>query len=319
MSALSVYPNPRVSFKIIHKEEGFLIVEKPAGLSTQPGIGHLQDTLLNGLFHSIGPALQQLGKKRDFGLLHRLDAATSGLLIVGLQRESYDLLRDAFVAREIEKGYLALLNGAPPRVEGIIDGAIEECRREGRKVALVHSTPSAPRAKAARTRYRVLARSETASLVACRLETGRLHQIRAHFASLGAPVIGDFDYGGARPLNNELRAIRRGSLGLHAASLRFRAPSDGRELNFVAPLPDHLLELMRMLSLDKAKIKDPLSLHRLTTLEGPYLRPPSRRRDRQPAQRSRGHRGERRPAEEQRRQRRGGVQGRAQRGRKRKG
>ena len=109
----SVSPNPDVPFEVVREDRHFLVVYKPAGVVTQPGIKHEHDALLNGLFDRYGKKLQNLGKARDYGLLHRLDRPTSGLLLIGLTPEGYDGLRLQFGDREIEKTYLALTHGAP--------------------------------------------------------------------------------------------------------------------------------------------------------------------------------------------------------------
>src|SRR5882672_9343052 len=107
MPLLSVEPNESITFKVRYQDDDLLVVQKRAGLPTQPGKGHEADTLLNGLFARFGPLLQNLGAARDFGLLHRLDKDTSGLLIVALRPRAYDTLRDDFAARRIKKYYWA--------------------------------------------------------------------------------------------------------------------------------------------------------------------------------------------------------------------
>ena len=107
MSNLSVEPNPRVTLRIAYRDDDLVVVEKPTGMPTQPGKGHTRDTLLNGLFgiEEFGAKLQNLGRDRDFGLLHRLDRPTSGLLLVGLRPRAYDAMRDAFAKRQVKKFY----------------------------------------------------------------------------------------------------------------------------------------------------------------------------------------------------------------------
>ena len=116
----SVEPNERVTFGLAYADEHLLVVEKPAGVPTQPGKGHQRDTLLNGLFTRYGRALQNLGARRDYGLLHRLDKDTSGLLVVALGPEAYDRLRDDFANRRVRKFYWAVCDGHPKRPTGVI-------------------------------------------------------------------------------------------------------------------------------------------------------------------------------------------------------
>ena len=131
----TVQPNPDVPFRILRETKDFLVVEKPAGVVTQPGKKHERDALLNGLFSQYGKALQNLGKKRDFGLLHRLDRQTSGLVLVGLTPDGYDGLRLQFMERQIEKTYLALVHGCPQPAGDVEQIPIREIRVNGRKRA----------------------------------------------------------------------------------------------------------------------------------------------------------------------------------------
>ena len=130
VAQLSVQPNPKVRFTIRHQDEHVLVIDKPHGLVTQPGKGHDSDTLLNGLFAgedgTWGIRLQKLGVGRDYGLLHRLDRETSGLLIVALTREAYDALRTQFENREIKKFYWAITSKNPKAASGVIKKPILE-------------------------------------------------------------------------------------------------------------------------------------------------------------------------------------------------
>ena len=238
---LSVHPNPRVSLKIVHETKDFLVVCKPPGVVTQPGVGHQRDTVLNGLFHTHGKALQNLGKSRDFGLLHRLDRPTSGLLVVGLSVEGYDHLRDQFTTRSLRKDYVALVHGAPKPPKGTERAPIREVRKDGRKQAVVgnhrHAEP-------AETRYELLARGRGVSLVQCRIKTGRLHQIRVHMAHRGCPVVGDREYGKRSELDRRFARASGRALFLHAGALGFIDPDTGRTLQFAAPLPEAYVEFL---------------------------------------------------------------------------
>lgn len=254
MSAqLSVYPNPRVPYEVLHEEEGFAILHKPSGVVTQPGVGHDRDALLNGLFARWGARLQNLGKRRDYGLLHRLDRGASGLVAVGLTAAGYDHLRAQFEARAVQKEYWAVVHGHPPAA-GRCAWPIEEARVGGKKRALVRREEGARGAQEALTLYRVLAtgaspRGDAAALVACRIETGRLHQIRAHLSALGHPLVGDHDYGPLTALNADHRARERGALALHAVRLRLAHPATSEPRAFVAPPPPHFRALCAALGL----------------------------------------------------------------------
>ena len=115
-----------MEYRIVKETPHFLVIEKPAGVVTQPGRKHQTDALLNGLFVKYGKALQNLGKKRDFGLLHRLDRTTSGLVLVGLSIEGYDGLRQQFVDRMIDKTYIALVHNTPQPAGGVEDTRSEK-------------------------------------------------------------------------------------------------------------------------------------------------------------------------------------------------
>jgi len=234
----SVEPNPRVPHTIVLADDDFLVVAKPAGVVTQPGIKHRRDTLLNGLFATHGKKLQNLGKARDYGLIHRLDAPTSGALVVGLSRDGYDHIRAQFAARTVEKTYLTLLHGQLQPPKGVIVAPIREQRVRGRKRAIVGDHP---RAQAARTRYQAVARGRGVTLVACQPHTGRLHQIRAHLAHRKAPVIGDREYGPRTDLDQELG---RKYIWLHAAELRFQHPRTGARVIVRVPLPAPLFDFL---------------------------------------------------------------------------
>ena len=118
MNSSSVEPNPRVTFRVCHEDEDLLVVEKPGRVVTQPGVGHQHDTLLNGLFASYADRLQNLGEARDFGLVHRLDRETSGLVVVALSPRAYDAMREQFAQRRVSKYYWAVhLAQARPRFQ----------------------------------------------------------------------------------------------------------------------------------------------------------------------------------------------------------
>lgn len=238
---LSVFPNPRVVWRAALETDTYLVADKPAGVATQPGIKHQRDTLLNGVFSVHGKRLQNLGKARDYGLVHRLDRPTSGLVIVAKTADAYDSLRGQFAAREVDKTYLTLVRGAPRAASGRIEAPISEVRGGGRKRARIGE---GPRAKPAVTEYTVLARGSGLTLLACKPKTGRLHQIRAHCAWLRMPVVGDFDYGRKDALDKLFARATKKAIFLHAGQLTFTDPETGRRVTAHAPLPARLRDYL---------------------------------------------------------------------------
>ena len=130
-------PNPAIDIRVLHEDPSFVVVEKPAGTVTEPGLGHAGDSLMNGAFARWGDRLGRLGESRDHGLLHRLDRDASGALVIALDAAAYDSIRAQFEARTVRKRYLAIVGGKPPRGEGSIDLPLEEARRGDMKVSLV--------------------------------------------------------------------------------------------------------------------------------------------------------------------------------------
>jgi len=238
---LSIEPNPKVPFKVRYEDDELLVVEKPPRLVTQPGKGHERDTLMNGLFAKYGAALQNLGKDRDFGLLHRLDRQTSGLLIVALRARAYDAMREQFEERKIRKFYYAICHGEPKATSGVIRKPILEAAEKpgkrgeaGMKLARISGA-----GKPALTAYRVLSAASGFCLLECRAVTGRLHQVRVHLEAIHLPILGDDVY--APPAI----AGQAGRLALHAHRLAFAHPVTDQPLDVHAPLPRDLRSIAR--------------------------------------------------------------------------
>lgn len=242
---LSITPNTAIPFTVRYEDDDLLVVEKPPRIPSQPGKGHESDTLLNGLFAVHGPLLQNLGRERDFGLLHRLDMPTSGLLLVGLRPRAYDALRAQFEKRTIRKFYWAVASRAPKRPSGVIRRPILEETGE-KKTAKISSA-----GKPATTAYRVIQASATtnATIIECRPVTGRLHQVRIHLESIGCPLFGDDLYG---PPAMKRSAPR---LALHAHRLIFTHPSTGKTIDVQSPWPRDLKPLLKRLGLQPPSVQ----------------------------------------------------------------
>ncbi len=233
----------------IHYEDGDLIViDKPAGLVVHPAPGNPDRTLVNALAAHCGASLSGIGGVRRPGIVHRLDKDTSGLLVAAKNDAAHNGLSKLFAAHDLERAYLALVWGSPAPAAGVIEGNIGRNPRNRKKMAIVTRG-----GREARTRYRV--REHLAdgcwSLVECRLETGRTHQIRVHLTSRGHAVVGDPVYGGRRgaakkalpPAAAEaLKQWRRQAL--HAYRLAFKHPLSGEFMEFTSPPPADMQALL---------------------------------------------------------------------------
>jgi len=239
----TIEPNDRVVFKVRHADDDVLVIDKPAHVVSTPGAGHDRGSVLNGLFATYGKQLQNLGKDRDFGMLHRLDRETSGLLIVALRANAYDKLRKMFEAREIRKFYFAVVAGTPKQTSGVIRRPINEVKetRDRREMKIAKISGSG---KPATTAYRVIDSSPAASFLECRAVSGRLHQLRVHLESIRCPIFGDDLY--APP------PIAKGAprLALHAHRITFKHPITDLPIDVESPLPADIRRLVSKLGMD---------------------------------------------------------------------
>lgn len=229
-------PDPDVAFGTVYVDDDLVIVDKPAGLVVHPGSGHRTGTLVNGLIARF-PDIIGVGQEGRWGIVHRLDRDTSGLLVVARSQSAYDRLVEMMKAREVSRRYLSLVNGEFTNTVGTIDAPIGRDPQNPTRMYLSRA------GKPARTHYRRLAtwHVRDATLVSVTLETGRTHQIRVHMRSIGHPIIGDRVYG------------RRGVVGdpgrpwLHARQLGFEHPITSAPLEFLAPLPFDLSDSLVVL------------------------------------------------------------------------
>jgi len=227
-----------------------IVIDKPAGLVVHPAPGNPDRTLVNALLAHCGASLAGIGGVRRPGIVHRLDKDTSGLMVVAKTELAHARLSADFAARTITRAYQAIVWGVPSPAQGEIAGAIGRSQRDRKKMAVVGE-----RGRAALTRYRVLRRFGTAaSLVECRLATGRTHQIRVHLSALGHPLIGDRTYGGsgAGRLRGAPAAVRAAVAAfprqaLHANVIGFNHPATGEPIRFESPLPRDMQELISTL------------------------------------------------------------------------
>ncbi len=231
-------PEPEaIPLAVAHEDAHLIVVDKPAGMVVHPAPGHAGGTLVNALLARCGPSLTGVGGVARPGIVHRLDKDTSGLIVAAKTEAAHAGLRALFETHDIDRDYLALVQGLPSPVTGRIEAPIGRDPRHRKRMAVVE------RGRAAVTHYRVEAAFGTrASSVACRLETGRTHQVRVHLAHIGHGVIGDPLYGGRR---RGMPAFPRQAL--HAARLGFRHPATGDNMQFESPPPADFHELAVML------------------------------------------------------------------------
>jgi 23S rRNA pseudouridine1911/1915/1917 synthase len=223
-----------IPLDIVFEDEDLLVVNKPAGMVVHPSAGHDTGTLVNAVL-AHAPDMAGVGGEIRPGIVHRLDRDTSGLVVVAKNEESLKALQAQFHDREVEKVYLALVDGMPPDRRGRIEGSIGRDARHRQRMGIV----PAPKGRPATTDYLLRQAYLQHSLLEVMPRTGRTHQIRVHLAFLGCPVAGDRVYGFRRPTLGLARQM------LHAWRLRLRLPGQaGLERAFEAPLPEDLLEAM---------------------------------------------------------------------------
>jgi len=251
-AAASAKPKPQeIPLNVVYEDEAIIVIDKPAGLVVHPGAGNTDRTLVNALVAHCGTSLSGIGGVARPGIVHRLDKDTSGLLVVAKTDQAHRALSAQFAdhGREgaLKRGYLALVWGAPPRRQGIVNAPIGRHRTSRTKMAVVSVSKGG---REAVTHYQVLATfrrggEPIASLLECWLETGRTHQVRVHLASLGTPLIGDAVYGTGfksklrklpETVQEKLASFHRQAL--HAAALSFEHPVKGTLLEFNSPLPE---------------------------------------------------------------------------------
>ena len=241
---------PDVEFGVVHVDDEVIVVDKPAGLVVHPGAGQREGTLVQGLLARF-PDLAQLatGDQADRpGIVHRLDKGTSGLLVVARTPEARTDLIAQLAARTMSREYLALVFGDIDSDSGVVDAPLGRSDADPTRIRVQAG------GRVARTRYEVLDRFAeplATTLIRCRLETGRTHQIRVHLASIGHPVVGDDRYGGrpgGRGPDRFPADLPPARPFLHAAGLGFIHPISRHPLHFTSPLPEELLRVLTGIS-----------------------------------------------------------------------
>jgi 23S rRNA pseudouridine1911/1915/1917 synthase len=235
-------PEP-IPIDILYKDKYVVVVNKPAGMVVYPAAGHTHSTLMNTLFYHC-KKLATLGGPLRPGIVHRLDKDTSGVMVIALNDEAYYNLIEQFKYRKINKRYIALIYGNLGEDEGEITVKIGRSESDRKKMST-----RIRKGKDAVTRWKVLERFGGATLVEVTLGTGRTHQIRVHFASIGHPVLGDRTYGKKACI--EVKTKKKISFPrqmLHAELLGFYHPATGKYLEFSSPVPEDMYEKIKDLS-----------------------------------------------------------------------
>lgn len=231
---LEVTPE-NIDLDIVYEDEDLIVVNKPKGLVVHPAPGNYNGTLVNGLLYHCKDLSGINGVIRP-GIVHRIDKDTSGILVIAKNDESHNELAKQFKDHSIKREYYALVEGKFSKLEGTIDKPIGRNKKDRLKMGIVED------GKRAVTHYEVIEQyNKGVSLVKCRLETGRTHQIRVHMASISHPLVGDLVYGNKKPKININGQV------LHAKTLGFIHPRTKEYMEFDSNLPDYYLELLESL------------------------------------------------------------------------
>jgi 23S rRNA pseudouridine1911/1915/1917 synthase len=234
---VAAVPQPVAGLAVVYEDDDIIVVDKPAGVVAHPTPGWSGPTVLQGLL-AAGYTITTSGAAERQGIVHRLDAGTTGLMVVAKSERGYSALKRAFRDREVDKRYHALVQGHPDPLRGTVDAPIARHPAGDGRFAVVaggrHSV----------THYETLEAFRAASLVEVQLETGRTHQIRVHMAAIRHPCVGDRMYGADPVLAASLGLTRQ---WLHAVRLGFAHPADGRWTEFASPYPADLAEALQTL------------------------------------------------------------------------
>ncbi len=249
-------PDPEdIPLDIIYEDDDLLVINKAVGMVVHPGAGNWSGTLVNALLYHCGDSLSGVGGIVRPGIVHRLDKDTSGLIMVAKNDTAHKSLSEQLADRTLSRVYHALVVGVPMPLKGVIERPIGRHKHDRLKMSVMSNKP-----KDAKTHYKLLKSYGSAcSLVECRLETGRTHQIRVHMEAFGCPLVGDKLYG-AQPtlliskLKKEGYSVETiknimsfGRQALHAKEIRFKHPQTGEDMSFSSDLPADLSNVLKLL------------------------------------------------------------------------
>lgn len=218
-----------IPLDIVYEDNDVIVVNKPKDMVVHPAAGHSTGTLVNALMYHCKDSLSGINGELRPGIVHRIDKDTTGLIIACKNDNSHNIIASQLKEHSITRRYIALVCGSVKEDEGVIDKNIGRSRTDRKKMAIC----SPGNGRNAVTHYKVLERFDKYTLIECRLETGRTHQIRVHMSSIGHPLAGDEVYG----IRND--RLRGNGQYLHAAVLGFIHPTSREYLEFRAPLPEY--------------------------------------------------------------------------------
>ena len=225
-----------MALDIVYEDEDVLVINKPKGLVVHPAAGHQDDTLVNGLLYAMGDDLSGINGELRPGIVHRIDKDTSGLLAVAKNDFAHNMLASQLKDHTMARSYEAIVVGSFREDSGTVDAPIGRHPSDRKKMCIIERN-----SKPAVTHWEVVERFRGYTHIRCRLETGRTHQIRVHMAHIGHPLLGDTVYGHKKP------ELGQDSQCLHAFSLCFRHPRDGRPVMVFAPLPKYFEDVLEKL------------------------------------------------------------------------
>ena len=225
-----------IPLDIVYEDEDVAVINKPKGLVVHPAAGHQDDTLVNGLLYAMGDSLSGINGELRPGIVHRIDKDTSGLLAIAKNDLAHTVLASQLKDHSMARTYEAIVCGSFREDSGTVDAPIGRHPTDRKKMCVTQRN-----SKPAVTHWEVVERFRGYTHIRCRLETGRTHQIRVHMAYIGHPILGDTVYGHKKP------ELGQSSQCLHAGSLCFRHPRDGRPVMVFAPLPEYFTEVLEKL------------------------------------------------------------------------